>query len=161
MFRSLLLSLLIFLAACGNNGGSADPCDRFFEPYSALVHTNDPVHQKFSDGMVLYAEGHYRQAAELLAEYTAMRGYKKQAHLYLAMCLIATDRPFEAELQLDHLENSNISGFSDQTEWYTLICWVCSDQQDRALAEAERIAARPRHTYKKEAAQLAEALRKK
>ena len=161
MFRSLFLSSLIFLAACGGNDGGGDPCDRYFEPYPALVHTNDPVHQKFSDAMALYNEGQYRQAADLLAEYTAMRGSKKQAHLYLAMCLIATDRPFEAELQLDHLENSNISGFSDQTEWYTLICWVCSDQQDRALAEAERIAARPRHTYKKEAAQLAEALKKK
>ncbi len=160
MFRSLLLLPLFFFAGCTDNGKSDDPCDRFFEPYPALVHTNDPVHRKFSDAMVLYTEGHFQQAAELLDGYMEVRGYKKQAHLYLAISLIATDRPFDAELQLDHLENSNLRGFSDQSEWYTLICWVCSDQHERALAEAQRIARSPRHTYKKEAAGLAEVLKK-
>ncbi|MDQ3100827.1 MAG: hypothetical protein M3R08_05530, partial [Bacteroidota bacterium] len=68
--------------------------------------------------------------------------------------LIAMELPYDAELQLDHLENSPVKGFQDHTDWYTLICWVCSGQNARALTEAERISSLPRHTYKEAAARM-------
>jgi hypothetical protein len=43
---------------------------------------------------------------------------------------------------------------SDQTEWYTLLCWVCTEQHDRAVTEARRIAEAGRHTYQREAREL-------
>ena len=107
-----------------------------------------------------YADGRFDQAADSLGVYVQRRGSEKSAHLYLAMCLLEMDLPYDAELQLDHLENSNVTGYRDQTEWYTLLCWVCSDQLARALPEAKRIAGAARHTYKKEAQGLAADLEK-
>lgn len=152
----LLALFSLILISCGKEVDT-DLCDRYLEPYPDLISDRkaaEPRDQIYISAMQLYSAGEYAQAAESLQAYLNVRGYQKSAHLYLAICLLEMDLPFEAELQLDHLENSNVKDFSDQTHWYTMISWVCSGQFDRALPEARRIATLQRHTYKKEAAQL-------
>jgi thioredoxin-like negative regulator of GroEL len=154
------LVLLLLLMGCGTSSEPADLCGRFFEPYPDLVsdRTTTAKHQIYVNAMELYAGGKYSEAADSLQQYIRQRGFERSAHLYLAMCRLALGQPYEAELQLDHLDNSNVRGFKDQSEWYTLLCWVCSGQNARALPEAQRIAAQPRHSYKREAGELATVL---
>jgi hypothetical protein len=146
---------LLLLLSCGTRP-SGDLCERYFEPYPDLISARQTtrVHQIYVNGMELYARGEFRQAADSLEAYLRIPGYEKSAHFYLAISLLALDQPYEAELHIDHVENSNITGFRDQSEWYTLLSWVCSGQYQRALPEAQRIASR-RHTYREEAARLA------
>ena len=96
-------------------------------------------------------------AAGYLETYLQQPNPNKAAHLYLANCYLAMGRPFDAELQIDHLENSHLKGFEDQCEWYTVVSWLCSDQLDRALTGARGITSR-RHTYEREARDLVTAL---
>ncbi len=156
----MLPFLLLACISCGSRE-QQDLCGRYFGPYPDLVSSRAAMgtaHRTYHNAMNLYSEGSYDVAADSLRVYMERRGFEKSAHLYMAMCLLAMDLPYDAELQLDHLENSRVKEFRDQTEWYTLLCWVCSDQRDRALAEAQRIAGMARHTYKKEAAALAQEL---
>ena len=151
---TIILTLLSF--SCGEK--DAGLCDRYFEPYGDIISGRRAVMQKdntYVNAMRLYSEGRFDLAADSLGTYIQHRGYEKSAHLYLAMCLLVMDLPYDAELQLDHLENSRLKDFRDQTEWYTLLCWVCSDQLDRAIVEAARIAGAKHHTYKMEAQRLA------
>ena len=155
-----LLFILLFFSC---NLKQEDPCDRYFEPYIDLIsgrRSGEAQHRTYVNAMRLYSDRIFDKAADSLGVYVQRRGFEKSAHLYLAMCLLEMDLPYDAELQLDHLENSRVTEFRDQTEWYTLLCWVCSDQFARALPEARRIAAAERHTYKSEAQALAADLEK-
>lgn len=161
-FRAMSRSLLVFLlllCACGN--GDGELCERFFEPYPDMVsgRVRSQDNAALLDVMSLYAQRDYAQAASGLEIYLKRRDADKLARLYLASCYIALDRPFDAELQLDHLEHSTLKeAFRDQCEWYTVVCWLCSDQPDRALEGARTIANAPRHTYRKEATELVKSL---
>jgi predicted Zn-dependent protease len=106
------------------------------------------------DAMAKYRVGDFAGAEELLKAYVRRPASKDIALIYLASAQLAQGRPYDAELQLDHLEASKLKDMSDQTEWYTLLCWVCSEQHDRAVTEARRIAEAGRHTYQREAQEL-------
>jgi len=160
MHRSLFL-LLVVLSACGNGGNADDLCTKTFRPYMDLVSNRLRSNENgaFIDAMVLYAEQDYAGAASGLETCLKRRDADKLARLYLACSYLALDRPFDAELQLDHLEHSSLKeAFRDQCEWYTVVCWLCSDQKDRALEGAQAIAGAVRHTYRAEAAELVKAL---
>lgn len=150
---------VLFLSCTGPRPNS-DPCLRFFVPYPDLI-TGRVVTTHQADllkGMEQYRIGDHEGAAELLERSLTTPNRQKVAHLYLANCYLALGRPYDAELQLDLLEISNETGFRDQTEWYTVLCWLCSDQKERALRGAERIAMGRRHTYTKEARELVKVL---
>ncbi len=145
--------------------GCTDPsegslCERTLEPYADLVsgQARTPKNGAFLDGMAAYSNGDYTKAAELLRSYLSDREAAKSAHLYLACAYLELGKPYDAELQIDKLENSNLKDFKDQCEWYTVVCWVCSDQLPRALEGAKAIASAAHHTYKAEAADLLQAL---
>ena len=160
LMRSSLF-LLLLLCACGNGGSAL--CERTFEPYPDLVSDRLPsnANKAFLEAMTPYVRQEYAEAAAGLEAYLKRRDADKLARLYLACCYIALDRPFDAELQLDHLEHSTLKeAFKDQCEWYTVVCWLCSDQKDRSLEGAQSIAKAQRHTYSKEAAELVKALNK-
>lgn len=164
MLRQLSIMLLACLSvwSCSGRKGVDDPCLRFFKPYPDLI-TGRVVTKHQSDllkGMEHYRVGEHERAAELLERSLNAPNRQKMAHLYLANSYLALGRPFDAELQLDHLENSNEKDFRDQIEWYTVVCLVCSGQTDRALKGAEQIANGRRHTYSKEARELIKALGK-
>src|SRR5688572_4304382 len=159
--RSLQLFLVMLLMHSCDQAEKKDLCDRYFEPYPDLISTRlsaDPMDTAYVNAMRHYSAGEFDRAANGLSGYIQQRGFEKSAHLYLGMCLLAMDLPYDAELQFDHLENSRVKDFRDQTEWYTLLCWVCSEQNARAHTEARRIAAAEHHTYKKAATQLADDL---
>lgn len=149
---------LLLLAGCGRTG-EGDLCSAVFEPYPDLISGRvvQGVHKPLFDGMEHYTRGRYTEAIASMKEYAFDRNANKAVHLYLAMSYLATGQPYDAELHLDHLRNSHLEGFSDQVEWYTVVCWVCSGQLDRALGGARRIAAR-RHTYQREATALVRSL---
>jgi len=160
MRRSLFL-LLVILSACGDRGSTDDLCTRTFTPYPDLVSNRIRSNENGAliDAMALYAQQDYAGAAVGLETCLKRRDADKLARLYLACSYLALDRPFDAELQLDHLEHSTLKeAFRDQCEWYTVVCWLCSDQKDRALEGAQAIAEAARHTYRKQAAELVKAL---
>jgi len=151
---ALLAGLLM---GCGNSDKAL--CEDFFEPYPGLItgrvvmETNRP----FLDAMQAYRKGDHAAVVDTLESYIRMPGFNKTAHLYLANAYLATGRPYDAELQLDHLGNDPRGLYRDEREWYTVLCWVCSGQRDRALAGAKKIAAR-KHTFQDEARRLVDRL---
>jgi hypothetical protein len=154
---STLLTILV-LSACGTDKN--EPCASFFKPYADIYSGTErtTLNAPFLDGLEHYNKGDHARAESFFKAYLEQRETRKIALLYLASSQLAQGRPFDAELQLDHLERANVLSVRDQTEWYTLLCWVCSGQLERALPEAERIAGMKRHTYAKEAADLVTAL---
>ena len=160
MFIGLLAAALI-LAGC-DGAQDKDACKRYFTPYPDLfANTERTVRNgELLDAMAKYRTGDFAGAEELLKVYVKRPASKEIALIYLASAQLAQGRPYDAELQLDHLEASNLKNMSDQTEWYTLLCWVCSEQHDRAVVEARRIAGSGRHTYQREARDLLNVLEK-
>ncbi len=159
--RGMWVLVLLLLSACGEGVHSTDFCDRTFTPYpdvvSGRLRTKDNA--AFMDAMALYAKNDFAGAAEGLEGYLRRRDAERNARLYLACSYIALERPFDAELQLDRLEQSpQKADFKEQCEWYTVVCWLCSDQQDRAAEGARAITQVKRHTYAVEAAALLKAL---
>ncbi len=153
MFRS---TAAVWLAPLVLACGGGDLCERTFEPYPDLVSGRviSNSNRTYLHAMELYNDAEYSQAADSLKAYLRMPGYIKTAHLYLSMCHLALGEPYEAELQLDHLRKSNLFNYRDQWEWYTVVCWTCSGQLDRALEGASKIATGRKHTYTAEAARL-------
>jgi tetratricopeptide (TPR) repeat protein len=127
-----------------------------FKPYPDLITGRVPSTREAQllRGMEAYRLGDFQKAADHLETYLEQPAVNKAAYLYLANCYLVLGRPYDAELQIDHLENSNVKGFQDQNEWYTVLCWLCSGQVDRARTGALRIAEGRPHTYRKEARDL-------
>jgi tetratricopeptide (TPR) repeat protein len=151
------LALLLF-TSCGT--GPKATCDAHFKPYPDLVsnRVRTPHNELYVDGMALYAKQDYAGAIPLLEEFTKRPNTDKSVHLYLACCYLATGRPYDAELEIDRLEQGNLAQFIDEADWYTVLCWLCSGQEDRARNGARRIAQGRPHTYKAQAAALLKAL---
>lgn len=158
MFR-IAIALLIALSsftACGPVNSETDACHRHFKPYQDLIsgQARNPKNGPYLDAMVHYSAGDYAAAASGLETYLQQRGAARSANIYLACCYLALDRPYDAELRIDMLENSHERNFADQCAWYTVLCWLCSGQVERARTGAQSIAQAPRHAYKAEAARL-------
>ncbi|MCU0318956.1 MAG: hypothetical protein MUE88_02600 [Flavobacteriales bacterium] len=159
MSRSFIVVIAAMaLQAC--SGPSGDPCATFFTPYPDLYSTTERTsnNARFLDALAPYQAKDYAAAATTLEAYVRGSGANPMARLYLASALLATGKPYEAEMHLDALERSRLKEARDETEWYTLLCWVCSGQKERALPEAQRIGAEKLHTYNTQAADLAKAL---
>ncbi|MBK7945278.1 MAG: hypothetical protein IPJ85_08220 [Flavobacteriales bacterium] len=155
------LALALVLLSCNNGADKARLCVEYFEPYADLVSNqmSDSRSSGFVAAMDHYSNSRYKEAEQGLADYIASRrDFHKSAYLYLAVSQLANGKPYDAELAIDKLEHSSVKGFADQCEWYTVLCWVCSEQWARALEGAQAIAASPRHAYKKQAAKLAQRL---
>lgn len=146
--------LFLLLLACRQP--ASDPCRAFFAPYRDLVSGRERTNLNgaYVDAMALYSQGDFAGAADGLRTYLQQPGADRTAYLYLAVSQLALGKPYDAELSIDQLETSNVSGYKDPCEWYTVLCWVCSGQHDRALAGARAIA-QQRHTYQREAHALA------
>lgn len=158
-FRPLLIFFLLLGSVACTGPAVEDLCAATFIPYPDLVPDRVPNARNgaFIEGMKAYNNGDHAAAIERFTAYTRTLEYDKGVHLYMACSYLALNEPYDAELQLDHLERSNLRQFADQAEWYTVVCWVCSKQLDRARAGASRIVSK-RHTYTKEAKDLLEAL---
>lgn len=156
--RWCVLPLLVM--GCSEQPPQGDACARYFKLYPDL----NPDRIRFStnagfvDGMAHYNRGDHASAIAALSTYLERRDADKGAYLYLANSYLAIGKPYDAELQLDHLEQSNLAQFQDQAEWYTVLCLLCSDQTARALTAARSLANARAHTYKREAAELVKEL---
>jgi len=159
MRRYPLFPLLLVLCVACSCGGK-DLCRSLFEPYPDLVSGRFRTEKNslFLDGMSAYAKRDYSTAAERLKLYVEQRRDEDAARLYLCCAYLALGKPYDAELQLDFLEKSDLPGFRDQVDWYNAVCWLCSGQNDRALEQADKILAAKVHTYKAEAQRLKESL---
>lgn len=161
MPKTLLSSsiAILFLASCGPRT-TEDLCTEFFEPYPDLISGRVvvAVHEPFLDGMAHYHRGEYQEALDLIQPYSFNKLANKASHLYVANCYLALGKPYDAELHLDHLKHSNLNDYADQVQWYTVLCWLCSGQSERALTGALGIATGRRHTYQEEAKDLVNAL---
>lgn len=157
MNRTLLI-VPFLIVSCTAPVDRDSLCTEHFRPYPDMItgQARNARNSAFLDAMSRYEAGDFASAEALLQAYLdERRDAPKSAFLYLACCHLATGEPYEAELALDRLENSTERGFSDQCEWYTVLCWLCSGQYERALSGARTIAAEARHTYKKQAERLA------
>lgn len=161
--RALLFvsALIVAMSACTDNRQGGSLCERTFIPYVDLIsgQLRTPENATYLDGMVAYNKGDHGTAAALLSTYLNDKTAAKSARIYLACSYLALGKPYDAELQIDHLENAGVNDFRDQCEWYTVVCWVCSDQLPRALVGARNIAEAKQHTYKVEARELVASLK--
>jgi len=150
---------LILVSACGT--ADDDPCTRFYTPYPNHIgdRPRTELNAALLDGMAAYDRGDYAAAAVELGKAIDKDGGDRMARLYLSSALLGSGEPYKAEMHLDFLERVPGNLFKDQTQWFNTLCWLCSGQYPRAIAEAERIAAQPAHTYKVEARELVEALK--
>ena len=147
--------------ACGPN--KDDLCTRFYAPYPNHIgeRPRPALNAPLLDAMTGYDKGDFATAAAGLNAVIEKDAGDRMARLYLASALLGSGEPYKAEMHLDFLERVPGAVFKDQTEWYNALCWLCSEQQGRALAEAQRIAQQPAHTYTVEARAMAEALTSK
>lgn len=159
MLRSIsfLLVTILFVGlwSCTTPSLEGDLCQRTFTPYPDLnpQRVENRGNELFVEGMVAYNAKDYAGAVEKLKPFVQKRNSDRSAQLYLACSYLALNKPYDAELALDHVENGNLKQFRDEAEWFTVVCWVCSDQLDRARIGAKKIADR-KHTYQKQAADL-------
>ncbi len=158
--RNISFLIALLSLACNTSEKKGPLCESSFEPYADLItgQLRTGKNAAYLDAMSSYRDKDYAVAAEGLKRYLDQHGAAKSAHLYLANCLLAMGKPYDAELEIDHLESSNMHDYKDQCEWYTVLCWLCSGQQERALVGARDIAGAQRHTYKAPAKELEEAL---
>ena len=159
--RAFLLALSSTVGGCGDRGPSGSLCERTFVPYVDLIsgQLRTPENAIYLDGMEAYSKGDHGTAAALLTTYLNDKAAAKSARIYLACSYLALGKAYDAELQIDHLENSSVNDFRDQCEWYTVVCWVCSDQLPRALVGARNIVDAQHHTYNLEARELLASLK--
>ncbi|HQV52271.1 MAG: hypothetical protein IPF95_14235 [Flavobacteriales bacterium] len=159
MMRSIpvLLCTILFLGlgSCTTPSVEGNLCQRTFMPYPDLNPNRIGNRQNdlFIDGMIAYNDKDYAGAVEKLKPFVMKRNSDRSAQLYLACSYLALNKPYDAELALDHVENGNLGQYKDEAEWFTVVCWVCSDQLDRARSGAKKIADR-KHTYQQQAADL-------
>jgi len=149
------LSLTVLLAACSGSE-QEELCASIFEPYPDMISERTRTHMNatYLDGMALYAAGNYEGARDSISKFLKVQRADLTGYMYLACSYLALGDPDKAELQLDHLDRSNLLHFDDQIEWYTIVSWVCGGQYDRARAGATRIAEGRSHTYRSEAKKL-------
>ena len=147
---------VMILAGCGDSNTEEDLCAKVFVPYPDMIsqRTRTHLNATYVDGMAFYSRGEYVQARDSITKFLDVQRADLTGYIYLACTYLALGDPYKAELQLDHLQKSNILQYDDQIEWYTVVCLVCSGQLERARAEAEAIVAKNNHTYTKEARKL-------
>lgn len=158
LFAVLILAALAF--SCSGPADKAESlCDRFFTPYPDVITQRErtPLNSAFMDAMEMYVNGNYAHAIPILEEVVHRNPRNNSARMYLVSALLAEKDPYRAEMHLDFLENYRDKSYRDQVEWYNALCWLCEGNLDKAAQQARYIAAKP-HTYRHEAAQLAQAL---
>jgi hypothetical protein len=153
---SLGIAAMMLAVSCADSAMEGSLCERNFEPYANLNKgiARNSINGALVDAMVPYDQGDHIAAVPLLEAYLTRPDAQEIANLYLASSYMATGRYFDAELRLDKAENSNSRQFKDPCEWYTVLCWLCTDQRPRALQGARTIATAKLHTYKQQAQQL-------
>ncbi|MCB9181464.1 MAG: hypothetical protein H6596_06870 [Flavobacteriales bacterium] len=149
------LAMILLLGAC-TSAPEGDLCERHFEPYPDLIGQRVRTEQnaELLDAMEPYAEGDFAEAAKALQPYVDRHPREVEARFHLAVSLLGSGQPYDAELQLDFVEQDPRRVFRDETEWYSLLCLVCSGQRDRAVAGAKELAGRKDHRYSGAAARL-------
>lgn len=148
--------LAILTTACQAPQDSRALFDQYFEPYKDLIggQRTNQRNQDLVDGMKLYRAGEYAEALVKLGAYSDRERDIAAPYLYMGICYMALGESYKAELQFDHLDNIQPNGFIDQSEWYTALCLLYSDQVDRCRADLQRIVAHEKHAYHKEANDL-------
>ncbi|MBL7951043.1 MAG: hypothetical protein JNM62_04930 [Flavobacteriales bacterium] len=146
----------VVLIGCGEGTSGTDLCKKVFVPYPDMISQRTRTHMNatYVDGMAEYSQGNYAAARDSIEKFLRVQRADVTGYMYLACSYIALGDPYKAELQLDHLEKRDILHYDDQIEWYTVVCWLCSGQTDRARAGAERIVSEGTHTYVREAKEL-------
>lgn len=149
-----LLLLLPVLIACGPKDDTL--CKRYFEPYPDMVGQRERNAQNAAllDAMAAYDRKDYVTAATGLKAIIDKNENDYTARMYLVSALLGSGDPYKAEMHLDYLENAKLRNYNDQVDWYNTLCWLCEGQYEKALREAQWIAGRPAHTYKKNAEDL-------
>jgi|APTNR8051073442_1049403.scaffolds.fasta_scaffold00489_23 predicted Zn-dependent protease len=148
-------SLFALLVACGGSA-QEELCEQVFEPYPDMItgRSRTTLNSTYLDGMALYSAGDYAGARDSIERFLRTQRADLTGYMYLASAYLALGDPYKAELQLDHLGRGNNLHFDDQISWYTVVCWVCSGQIERARTGAARIAEGRSHTYRADAKRL-------
>ena len=151
-----LFVLIVILASCKGPVSREDLFNSYFEPYLDLV-SGQQVNERnvtLLDGMKAYSIGEYEEAIRNLNQFSSKEPDIAAPYMYMGVSYLALNKPFEAELMFDHLDNLQPNNFIDQSQWYTALCLLRSDQIDRCKEHLNTISTRPKHTYKQQAKEL-------
>ena len=160
MRKSFLSFSLVVLAACGSKD-PASLCEKFYKPYPDMVtdRARTPDNGAFLDAMALYNEGDYAGAIPGLERAIGRDPGNSAIRMYLVSANLGAGDAYKAEMHIDFLENQADRSYMDQADWFNALCWLCEGDTARADKQAHYILARP-HTYKKQAQELIDALKK-
>lgn len=157
--RFILFIFLALGAVSCTQTSPASLCERFFTPYPDHISSRqrNALNSHLVDAMACYAKADYAQAIIGLQGVLDKDPFDHSARIYMASAQLAAGHPYKAEMHLDFLENYDARSYSDQVEWYNALCWLCEGDTAKAGEQARWIASR-KHTYRKQAKELAEAL---
>lgn len=130
--------------------------NEYFQPYTDLIGGQgaNARNQDLVDGMEHYRNGEYAEALEKIQAYSGRERDIAAPYMYMGICQMALGESYKAELHFDHLDNIVPNGFVDQSEWYSALCLLYSDQIERCKSDLENIVQHKKHTYHKEATAL-------
>lgn len=160
MRKSLFILILLVLSACGSKD-PASLCEKFYTPYPDMVtdRARTPDNGPFLDAMALYNDGDYAGAITGLDRAIARDPGNSAIRMYLVSANLGAGDAYKAEMHIDFLENQSDKSYRDQVDWFNALCWLCEGDTARADKQAHYILSRP-HTYKKQAQELVDALKK-
>ena len=159
MKKLLIIPIIALLSACGKQDSRALYSD-FYEPYMDLIGTQERTDQnaELVDAMVHYNAGEYAEALALLQIYTKKYRNLASSYMYMGICHMEMGESYKAELQFDLLDNIVPNGFLDQSEWYSALCLLYSEQLPRCREAMALISKQKKHAYKHRAAELLRAM---
>ena len=155
MRLTLAAFTVIFLFACSPSDNSS-LFDQYFEPYMDLIsgqEVND-VNKDLMNGMRSYSAKEYENALEQLGTFSEKYPDHASPYFYMGICQMALGNSYKAELMFDHLDNIVPNNFIDQSQWYSTLCLLQSDQIERCKEDLNVIIAKGSHAYSSEAEAL-------
>lgn len=153
--KFLIVASLCLVLGCGERD-TVDLCAKYSLVYPDIISGREETvrNKELMAGMQDYNKKDYTKAIAHFDKHLATFPKEAAAYLYKASSELQLQEPFKAELTLDHLERLPDPAFTDQMDYYNLMCLICSAQYERAQLLAERISNGRVHTYSEQAYEI-------
>ena len=154
------LAPLLFLTAC--MGEREDLCKKYELIYPDHISGRIETARNMNllKGAEAYSAKNYELAITYFTKHADIYKTRPAAYLYKAVSQLQLGMPFDAERTLDAIEDLPDKSFSDQVDYYNVLCLICSGQPERALETAKKVSAKARHSYRLEIQEMVKDLTK-